>query len=107
MNIQSIEVKLQNMLSNARMIGSYKEPIPSIRCANGLVLSVQASSFHYCYPRSNRGPYSTVEVGFPSEAIETLMAYAENPEEPTDTVYSQVPIKTVCQVILDNGGFAQ
>lgn len=106
MDIQSIEIKLQSMFSTARMIGRRKEPIPSIRCANGFELSVQASSYHYCYPRSDRGPYKTVEVGFPTKKVNLLMEYAESPEEPTDTVYAQVPIKTVCQVILDNGGFA-
>jgi len=39
---------------------------PWIICADGFTFSVQASETHYCRPRTNRGPYSAVEVGYPS-----------------------------------------
>lgn len=35
---------------------------PAIRCADGCVYSVQASSGHWSIPRSNDGPWTHVEV---------------------------------------------
>jgi len=45
----------------------YLEIRPAIECIDGFMMSVQASSMHYCTPRENQGPYSEVEVGYPSE----------------------------------------
>lgn len=80
---------------------------PHIECADGLRLSVQASHFHYCVPRTDGGPYSSVEVGFPSERIEELMPYADEPESPTQTVYGYVPVEIVEAVIKAHGGSSQ
>lgn len=80
--------------------------MPRIQCADGLSLSVQAGSTAYCAPRNGTGPWTQVEVGFPSERIEELMEYAEDPNEPTETVYGWVPIEIVEAVIEQHGGFA-
>lgn len=79
---------------------------PAIVCANGFKMSVQASAGHYCSPRNDVGPWASVEVGFPSAKCEELMPYAENAEEPCDTVYGYVPVEVVEQVIANNGGFS-
>ena len=34
-----------------------------ITLSNGVELSVQASEYHYCSPRDNDGPWTSVEVG--------------------------------------------
>lgn len=34
------------------------------------------------------------------------MAYAENPDEPCDTVYGYVPVEIVCQLVEKHGGIA-
>lgn len=73
-------------------------------CADGLTLSAQASVSHYCTPRNGAGPWVAVEVGYPSERVEELMEYAENPDEPTDTVYGWVPVEVVESVINNHGG---
>ena len=78
--------------------------VNSIRCAGGLELSVQASSTHYCTPRNSAGPWTAVEIGFPSEQVEEFMEYAENPDAPTDTVYGYVPVEVVEAVINKHGG---
>jgi hypothetical protein len=80
--------------------------LPRLTCKNGLTLSVQASYTHYCTPRQDRGPWTHVEVGFPSVKVEALMPYAEREDKPTDTVYGWVPIELVEQVIQENGGLA-
>jgi hypothetical protein len=78
----------------------------TITCKSGLSLSVQASHSHYCSPRDNKGPWSQVEVGFPSSKVEELMPYAENSCNPCGTVYGYVPIEVVEHVIESNGGIA-
>lgn len=81
--------------------------VRSIKCADGLELSVQASVSHYCSPRNGVGPWTAVEIGFPSERVEELMAYADNPDEPTNTVYGWVPVEVVEAVIEKHGGIVE
>lgn len=73
-------------------------------CKDGFTLSVQASWGHYCTPRDNSGPYTHVEVGFPSEPEPLLSLYAESLEDPTGTVYPYVPSAVLLQVIAMHGG---
>mgnify|MGYP000453333190 CR=1 FL=1 len=76
---------------------------PHLNLADGTTASVQASHSHNCTPRNNEGPYSHVEVGFPSvrpEPWSEWAQYAEDPSDPTRTVYSYVPIELVAEFIL-------
>lgn len=81
-----------------------RRPAPRIVCADGFNLSVQASETHYCTPRDNKGPYTHVEIGFPSDVEPELMPYVEDAERPLDTVYAQVPIEVALAVINKHGG---
>lgn len=81
-----------------------RRPATRITCADGFNLSVQASATHYCTPRDNEGPYTHVEIGFPSDVEPELMPYVEDAERPTDTVYAQVPIEVALAVINKHGG---
>lgn len=76
-----------------------------IVCADGFNMSVQVGSGMYCAPREETGPWYQVEVGYPSDRVEALMDWAEEPDKPTETVYGYVPIEVVAQVIADHGGF--
>jgi len=78
----------------------------TVVCVDGFSMSVQASETNYCTPRNNKGPYSEVEVGFPSEREDLLIEYAESPEDPTGTVYGWVPALNVWNTILKHGGIA-
>ena len=74
-------------------------------CADGFSMSVQARDGAYCHPRvDGASRYESVEIGFPSAAEPILMDWAENPEEPTETVYGWVPGAVVRQVIEAHGG---
>lgn len=75
-----------------------------IECADGFSLSVQATHGAYCAPRTNIGPWYEVEVGYPSEAPNEILSYAESPDMPTETVYGYVPIELVERLIEDHGG---
>ena len=79
---------------------------PQINCADGFTISVQASENHYCTPRENLndGSYTELELGFPSEKVDSLYEYAEEPTNPTETVYAYVPIELVEKIISEHGG---
>ncbi len=79
-----------------------------ITCKDGESLSVQASEYHYCKPRENRGPYFCVEVGFPSvEPPEKWKEYFDgdwDSQGRTAGVYGYVPIDLVVDFINAHGG---
>lgn len=111
-----------------------------IICVDGFKLSVIAGLHVYCTPRPGGfehddvpddypGPYTHVEVGFPSERPEPWAChhradgqewcdrteepltephgwecYAEDGEKPTETVYAYVPVLFVEQLIKLHGG---
>lgn len=78
-----------------------------IFCADGFSLSVQAGRSLYCVPREDVGPWSSVEVGFPSQREEALMPYIDMPEaDPTQTVYGYAPVEVVEALIAEHGGWA-
>lgn len=80
---------------------------PQIKCRDGFKVSVQASSGHYCAPRNDVGPWTEVEVGYPSQASDLIAEYAENPGALTDTVYPCVPVEVVEALIESHGGADQ
>lgn len=77
-------------------------------CSDGTELSVKASSGHYCSPRSDNGPYASVEVGYPSvEPPSTWAEYMEGNWETDnriDTVYGYVPVDLVREFVRLHGG---
>lgn len=71
-------------------------------------VSVQASQYAYCTPRDDEGPYSKVEVGYPSVApTGELLSFAEDAETPTQTVYGYVPIAIVKEFLAEHGGIKE
>ena len=93
-----------------------------IACKDGFTLSVIAGRGTYCIPRPGwpfgeprvpndyPGPYTAVEVGFPSERPEPWdewVKYIDSPEDdPTGTVYGYVPVDMVRALIAAHGGEA-
>lgn len=84
---------------------------PRIICADGTVLSVQASQYHYCSPREDEGPYDSVEVGFIKDGAGVPLTPPEDWREhgdgcfPSD-VYGYVPVEKVEAFIAEHGGRA-
>ena len=79
-------------------------------CNNGLIFSLQTTRTHYCTPRNDKGPWTHVEIGFPSRKVESLMPYADGAWRdcpPTDDVYAYVPMDVVQKMIDDNGGLIE
>lgn len=76
-----------------------------ISCKDGFSISVQGGTeFHYCVPRKHCNQYECVELGFPSAADPLLEDYAEDPSDPTGTVYGYVPIEVVESLVEKHGG---
>ncbi len=83
-----------------------------VLCKDGFKMSVQASSNHYCSPKSDGYDmiYSEVEVGFPSEREPLLDKYVEDLSgedgvlDYTDSVYPYVPAEIVSTIIAKHGG---
>ena len=73
-------------------------------CADGFSMSVQASANAYCSPRDDTGPYEAVEIGYPSAYEPMIAKYAEDPDNPTETVYGWVPADKVSLIIVKHGG---
>lgn len=97
----TIENELQKFLLSSR--GGNR--LPPIKCRDGFVMSVQVGRMLYCEPRSDIGPWASVEVGFPSQIEPLLWSYAEEPGKWTDTVYPYTPVEVVAAVIELHGGF--
>jgi hypothetical protein len=80
---------------------------PPIVCMDGATISVQASKFHFCSPRNNDGPYSSVEVGFPTPDFPEGAPWKENPDKPdSESVFALVPIQVVSDWIESHGGYS-
>ena len=77
-----------------------------VTCNDGFSVSIQASAAHYCHPGITfEGPYTEVELGYPSCSEELLMPYIEDGCcEPKDAVYPYMPVEVVDEVIKKHGG---
>lgn len=84
---------------------TFEDVRPRVECADGFRISVQASQYHYCTPRRNGVvEYETVELGSPNVVDPLIIDYAEDPEDPTHTVYGYVPVDIVCELVEKHGG---
>lgn len=75
----------------------------AITCRDGTSISVQASYFHRCTPRNNRGPWTHVEVGYPSA---TPPDSWKDYQEGDDGIYNYIPVELVREFIALHGGEA-
>lgn len=71
---------------------------------DGESMSIQASKEHMSVPSNDEGPYSAVEVGFPTFVDPRLLPFAVDAEDPLDTPYNHVPVKLLAEVIREHGG---
>ena len=83
-----------------------------LKLADGTVVSVQASAFHYCTPRENAAPaYTHVEVASFGNPLPELAEYSEGLADPGDPiavwVYPYTPAEKVEGLIASRGGLAE
>lgn len=106
---ESLEVFINEFLTDTSVIRkgmeTYRKKISfSTKKGTEVNLSIQANEDVYCSPRETSMEYkfyTEVEVGFPSWVFSqsTLNEYAEDVEEPTQTIYPYIPISVVAQEI--------
>lgn len=79
---------------------------PRVVCKDDFGVSIQASSTHYCTPQSDEENinFKNVELAYPSRKDDLILKFAENRDNPTSTVYPQVPIEIVNQLLEKHGG---
>ncbi len=77
---------------------------PRIHCVDGFNFSVQGGEGVYSSPRTNEKEFMAMEIGFPSEVEELILGFAEDSDNPTDTVYPYVDNDIIQEVIDKHGG---
>ena len=84
--------------------------VPRIECDDGATFSVQASYAHYCDPRNNEGPWTSVEIST-SETPCAWDKYADGTIKRNlfgrvqsnswfDGMYAHVPVELVRKVLM-------
>ncbi|OUU74748.1 MAG: hypothetical protein CBC29_06355 [Methylococcaceae bacterium TMED69] len=76
----------------------------AIYTKSGWAASIQASATHFSIPRSNSGPWTHVEIAFPSAEEPLIKEFAEDWYKPLDTVYGYVPAGIIAAIIIKHGG---
>lgn len=94
-------------LNDVLTMRKFNRASPAIYCNDGTVLSVQAGESLYCVPRTNEGPWSSVEIGFPSRAFPELEEYKDGDDDQTDSVFGYVPVEIVENIIEQCGGICE
>lgn len=89
-----------------------------LTCADGFRMSVIAHACAYCLPRPGwhegvpddyAGPFTHLEVGYPSQRPEPWRRWTkwvEDKSYPTGTVYARVPVQAIRDLIGLHGGEA-
>ena len=83
-----------------------KKPIAPIPYDGG-EMSIQASEFHYCYPKSDEGPYEQFEVAvFNKKGKRVVCNYLEHyaDDKTSDSpIYAYVPAGKIAWALLKDG----
>ena len=78
-------------------------PIPY----NGGVMSIQASEYHYCIPKTEQGPYSAVEIAvfdrLGKRTTEDFFKDYADDSTVSDPVYAYVPITQLVLALKKDG----
>jgi len=77
---------------------------PRIHCVDGFNFSVQGGEGNYSIPRKNEKEFMAMEIGYPNQVEELILTFAEDKDNPTETVYGYVDNDIIQQVIDKHGG---
>lgn len=76
---------------------NFRDPIT---LQDGTTVSIQANRGAYCFPRDDVGPYTSVEVGFPSVEPSWWSNLSDG------EIAGWVPVSVVREFIEEHGGLA-
>ena len=80
-------------------IEKLKPQNPAVKFRDGR-LSIQASSYNYCHPKHDHGPYTCFEVAYlVNDSFEKIPEL----EDTNDQVYGYVDIKDVITLLISEG----
>lgn len=71
---------------------------PMLQLTDDLALSIQASEFHYCIPRDNKGPWVRVEVAVSGGVPKILKPFYDG------SICGYVPVERINYLIHKHGG---
>lgn len=77
---------------------------PRVWCRDGFNISIQGGEGSYSTPRKNVKEFMAMECGYPNRVEELILEFADDPANPTETIYGWVPIEIIQQVIDKHGG---
>jgi len=103
--MNAVDVINQRIASTKRQDGQFS-PLARVTCSDGFSVSIQAGQYVYSAPRDDIGSWVSFELGFPSDADDLILLYAEDADQPTETVYGYVPASVVNDLIAKHGGLA-
>lgn len=108
-SIPSVEDYISSLVTERRNTpGSAPNVADWLKLKDGSKLSVQASRWHYCSPRTDDGPWDKFEVGTETfDQFPELAGWAEtgSPVEGASVyVYPHVPAKIIGAIIVRCGG---
>lgn len=113
-SVKTVVKQIQQMLYPASRVNKaiglswdgnpYLEHTPKAKCADGFEVSIQASHLHYCLPRNSFGPWTHVELGYPTAPVPSLRQYRDGSSPDTDNVFGHVPVEKVARVLIRHGG---
>lgn len=81
-------------------INKLKPQNPAVKFRDGR-LSIQASSYNYCHPKHDHGPYTCFEVAY--LIGDSVFANIPELQDTNDDVYGYVDIKEVISLLLSEG----
>jgi hypothetical protein len=107
--VETLCNRIRRQPSAAYPSSPYWTPCGRIHCADGFSISVQAGEGIYSSPRKNYGPWTNVELGFPSAPLSADFApYFDGPSGwatvDCNNVWGHVPIEMVVDLINSHGG---
>ena len=70
----------------------------------GFRLSVQGSTGHYSSPRNNDGPYTALEIGFPTYADGRPYRAPKSWGRAGGQVWGWVPLESILRLVRKHGG---
>ncbi len=105
---QAIKAELQRRLMERPFLAKgrgFRPHLPRVVCADGVHVSVHANYGAYCTPCKDSGPWSSVELSFPSAPMPELADYIRGDDKNAiNTVWGYVPLGRVAEVLASHGG---
>ena len=103
---RSFSYAVNKMLSNMGLEEGLSRIRKRVIFCDGEQISIQASADHFSRKNSD-GKWTSVELGFPTFVDPRLTQYASYSNDPLNSVYVNVDVNLVAEIIKEHGGILQ